>query len=85
MGDGVIGMVAQRQMPILVEDIAQTLPMLREYGQALEMEAFYAQPIVARGRCIGVIVVSNTGPQRAIVRSRHRAAFHVRPSSRNRD
>jgi len=30
------------------------------------MEAFYAQPVVARGRCIGVIVVSNTGPLRPI-------------------
>jgi PAS domain S-box-containing protein len=69
MGDGVIGLVAQRQMPILVDNITQTLPMLREYGQSLEMEAFYAQPIVARGRCIGVIVVSNTGQQRPIARA----------------
>ena len=69
VGSGVIGLVAQRQMPILVEDIAQTLPMLRDYGQSLEMEAFYAQPIVARGRCIGVVVVSNTGPQRIIARA----------------
>ena len=69
MGDGVIGLVAQRQMPILVDNITQTLPMLREYGQTLEMEAFYAQPIVARGRCIGVVVVSNTGPQRPIARA----------------
>ena len=44
-------------------------PIEREYGLALEMDAFYAQPIVARGRCIGVIVVSNTGPQRAIARA----------------
>ena len=65
-GEGVIGMVAQRQMPLHVDDITQTLPLLRDYGLALEMEAFYAQPIVARGRCIGVVVVSNTGPQRPI-------------------
>ncbi len=65
-GEGVIGMVAQRQMPLHVDDITQTLPLLRDYGLALEMDAFYAQPIVARGRCIGVVVVSNTGPQRPI-------------------
>ena len=65
-GEGVIGMVAQRQMPLHVDDINQTLPLLRDYGLALEMDAFYAQPIVARGRCIGVVVVSNTGPQRPI-------------------
>ena len=69
VGVGVIGLVAQRQMPILVDDIAHTLPMLREYGETLNMEAFYAQPIVARGRCIGVVVVSNTGPQRSIART----------------
>ena len=65
-GEGVIGMVAQRQMPLHVDDVNQTLPLLRDYGLALEMEAFYAQPIVARGRCIGVVVVSNTGPLRPI-------------------
>jgi len=69
MGEGVIGMVAQRQTPLLVEDIGHARAGEREYGRALEMEAFYAQPIVARGRCIGVIVVSNTGPQRAIARA----------------
>ena len=69
MGEGVIGMVAQRQTPLLVENIAHTRAGEREYGRALEMEAFYAQPIVARGRCIGVIVVSNTGPQRPIARA----------------
>ncbi|MGI4789913.1 MAG: GAF domain-containing protein [Janthinobacterium lividum] len=69
MGVGVIGMVAQRQMPLFVEDIDEALPMIREYAVSLDMEAFYAQPIVARGRCIGVVVVSNSGPQRSIVRS----------------
>ena len=69
MGEGVIGMVAQRQTPLLVENIAHTRAGEREYGRALEMEAFYAQPIVARGRCIGVVVVSNTGPQRPIARA----------------
>ncbi len=68
IGEGVVGMVAQRQSPLLVEHVAQARPGEREYGLALEMEAFYAQPIVARGRCIGVIVVSNTGPQRPIAR-----------------
>jgi len=68
-GLGVIGTVAGRRLPILVEDTAEALPGLREYGRALGMDSFYAQPIIARGRCIGVIVVSNTGPQRAIARS----------------
>ncbi len=69
MGAGVIGLVAQRQMPLFVEDVAEALPMVREYAEALDMEAFYAQPIVARGRCIGVVVVSSAGPQRGIART----------------
>ena len=69
MGTGVIGMVAQRQMPLFVEDIDEALPMVRDYAAALHMTAFYAQPIVARGRCIGVVVVSNAGPQRGIVKA----------------
>ena len=69
MGTGVIGMVAQRQMPLFVEDVNEALPMIRDYAKALDMEAFYAQPIVARGRCIGVVVVSAAEPQRGIVRT----------------
>ena len=69
MGTGVIGMVAQRQMPLFVEDIDEALPMVRDYAAALHMTAFYAQPIVARGRCIGVVVVSSAGPQRGIVKT----------------
>ncbi len=66
VGEGVIGQVAQRQVPILVEDIGETVPELRAYGELLGMESYYAQPIVARGRCIGVLVVSNTGSHRPI-------------------
>ena len=69
MGAGVIGMVAQRQMPLFVEDIDDALPMVREYAVALDMTAFYAQPIVARGRCIGVVVVASAGPQRGIIKT----------------
>ena len=69
MGEGVVGTVAQRRAPLLVEDARHAPAGEREYGRALEMEAFYAQPVVARGRCIGVIVVSNTGPLRPIARA----------------
>ena len=69
VGVGLIGQVAQRQTPVLVSDVHRAHPIEREYGLALEMEAFYAQPVVARGRCIGVIVVSNTGPQPPIAKA----------------
>lgn len=64
MGEGVVGLAAQRQTPILADDLSQAPPAWREYARALDMESFNAQPIVTRGRCIGVIVVSNTGPHR---------------------
>ena len=66
--ESVVEMVARRQTPIPVEDVASAPPALRAYGEALGMDAFYAQPIVARGRCIGVLVVSNAGPHRPIAR-----------------
>ena len=69
MGEGVIGQVAQRQAPILVEDTDTTVPELRLYGEGLGIKSYYAQPIVARGRCIGVLVVSNTGPHRPITQA----------------
>lgn len=64
MGEGVVGMAARQQTPILADDLSQAPPAWRKYAQALDMESFNAQPIVTRGRCIGVIVVSNTGPHR---------------------
>ncbi len=66
LGDGVVELVARRQAPILVDDVQTALAPLRAYGLSLGMDSFYAQPIVARGRCIGVLVVSNTGPHRPI-------------------
>lgn len=65
---GVVELVARRQTPILVEDVRNTLPALRAYGEELGVDSYYAQPIVARGRSIGVLVVSNTGPHRPTTR-----------------
>ena len=65
-GEGVIGMVAQDQAPLLVGDLDAATPEQRAYARSLDMEAFYAQPIVTRGRCIGVVVVSNNGPHRTM-------------------
>lgn len=69
LGEGVIGLSAQRQMPLLVDPSSDTLPALRAYGEALGMESFYAEPIITRGRCIGVVVVSNSAGQRPISRN----------------
>lgn len=63
-GEGVIGALAQAQTPLLVEDLEAALPLHREYARSLGIDSFYAQPIMARGRGIGVVVVSNTGLHR---------------------
>ena len=66
LGEGLIGMVAQSQAPLLVDDVQSTLPSARRYAQTFGLESFYAQPIVARGRCIGVVVVSNAASDKGI-------------------
>ncbi|BDI32249.1 hypothetical protein CCAX7_43000 [Capsulimonas corticalis] len=66
LGEGVIGSIAQRQVPVLVDRPDLEPPHVRQYAHALSMTSFYAQPIVARGRCIGVVVVSHSDPTRWI-------------------
>jgi len=63
LGEGLIGMVAQSQAPLLVDDVSNTLPVARQYARTFNLESFYAQPVVARGRCIGVVVVSNSASE----------------------
>ncbi|MEO7719387.1 MAG: GAF domain-containing protein [Capsulimonas sp.] len=66
LGEGVIGSIAQRQVPVLVDRPDLEPPHVRQYAHTLNMTSFYAQPIVARGRCIGVVVVSHSDPARWI-------------------
>jgi PAS domain S-box-containing protein len=61
-----ISMVAHEQKSLLLEDLSAVTPAQREYAEALGMETLYAQPVIARGRCIGVVVVSNTDPERPL-------------------
>ena len=80
-GEGVIGQVAQAQTPLLVGDLDEATPEQRGYARALGMESFYAQPIVARGRGIGVVVVSNNGPQRPIIEGTEMLSTFVHQAS----
>ncbi|MBV9851712.1 MAG: GAF domain-containing protein [Armatimonadetes bacterium] len=66
-GEGLIGQVAQARVPLLVASLEAATPEQRDYARALGLESFYAQPIIARGRCIGVIVVSNKGSHRCLL------------------
>ena len=58
--------VAGEQIPVLVEEDDDTLPMAREYALALGLRSFYAQPIVARNDTIGVLVVTTDITRRRI-------------------
>lgn len=69
LGEGVIGMVAQRQMPMLIESIEDAPPPASQYAMMFDMHSFYAQPIVVRGKCIGVLVVSNSDTTKPITQS----------------
>lgn len=53
-----IHVVAGKQVPVLVEDDDDSLPLARSYAKALGLGSFYAQPIVARNDTIGVLVVT---------------------------
>lgn len=53
-----IRMVAAQQVPVLVEEDDDSLPLARGYARALGLRSFYAQPIVARNMTIGVLVVT---------------------------
>ena len=68
-GEGVIGRIAQAQTPLLVKSLEAATLEQRAYARGLGLDSFYAQPIVARGRCIGVIVVCNNGPHRPMLDS----------------
>ena len=69
LGEGVIGMVAQRQAPMLVEDPDEAPAPAQQYARSLDMRGFYAQPIILRGRCIGVVVVSHSDTAKPLAQS----------------
>jgi PAS domain S-box-containing protein len=50
--------IAERQVPVLVEGFDHSLPIAREYADALGIPSFYAQPIIVRNQTIGVVVVT---------------------------
>ena len=70
IGEGIIGQVAQFQQPLLVDDLQFANRVARSYAQSLGLHSFYAQPIVSRGRTIGVVVVSGSMAPRSL--SSHR-------------
>ncbi|MGO8671022.1 MAG: GAF domain-containing protein [Capsulimonadaceae bacterium] len=69
LGEGLVGLVALQQTPLLVNNLDTAAPVARQYAQYLGLTRFHAQPIVLRGRCIGVVVVSHSDLQTPFVQS----------------
>lgn len=65
-GDGVIGLVAKKQMPIVEMDARNAIQPLRGFGRALGTSSFVVMPIVAKGQTIGVVLADNKRTRRAI-------------------
>lgn len=58
-GQGVIGIVAKKRMPIVVNDARNELQPMRGFGRAIGANRYCALPIVVHGSCIGVVLADN--------------------------
>jgi len=58
-GEGVVGIVARKKMPILETDARNALQPMRGFARALGTNAFVALPVMAKGQVIGVVVADN--------------------------
>ncbi len=58
-GQGVIGIVAQKRIPLVVQDARHEVQPLRGFGRAIGANRYCVLPIVVHGNCIGVLLVDN--------------------------
>ncbi|MFN7016287.1 MAG: GAF domain-containing protein [Fimbriimonadales bacterium] len=58
-GQGVIGMVAKKRLPVVVTDAQHAVQPLRGFGRTLGSNYYCALPIVVHGNCIGVVLADN--------------------------
>ncbi len=65
-GEGVIGLVARKQMPIVETNARTAMQPIRGFARSLGTNAFVAMPIVSKGQTIGVIVADNKQSGRPI-------------------
>ncbi len=65
-GEGVVGIVAKKQMPIFETDARNALQPMRGYARALGTNAFAAIPIISKGQTVGVVVADNRPSGRII-------------------
>jgi len=58
-GQGVIGMVAKKRLPLVVTDAQHAVQPMRGFGRTLGTNYYCALPIVVHGSCIGVVLADN--------------------------
>ncbi len=58
-GQGAIGMVAKKRMPVIVDDARSEVQPLRGFGRAIGANRYCVLPIVVHGNCIGVVLADN--------------------------
>lgn len=66
IGEGVVGLVAKKQMPIVAGDARNAPQPIRGFARALGTGSFLALPVVAKGQTIGVVVADNKLTRRPI-------------------
>ncbi len=58
-GQGVIGIVAKKKIPLVVQDAHNELQPMRGFGRTIGANRYCVLPIVVHGSCIGVILADN--------------------------
>ncbi|MEN3000604.1 MAG: GAF domain-containing protein [Armatimonadota bacterium] len=58
-GQGVIGIVAKKKMPLVVQDARNELQPIRGFGRTIGANRYCVLPIVVHGSCIGVVLADN--------------------------
>jgi PAS domain S-box-containing protein len=58
-GQGVVGIVAQKGMPLVIENAQEEIQPMKGFGRMIGASSYCALPISVRGHCIGVVVADN--------------------------
>jgi len=58
-GQGVVGIVAQKGIPLVIENAQEEIQPMKGFGRMIGAGSYCALPINVRGHCIGVVVADN--------------------------
>lgn len=58
-GQGVIGIVAKKRIPLVITDAQHEVQPMRGFGRALGTNYYCVLPMVVHGSCIGVVLTDN--------------------------